>query len=312
MLFGTGFPRTLRRTPALSILGAGLAMTMLSGLQGLQGLQAQGAASRKETEAWRAKHEADYRRDYVPLAGLFDLKRGANTAGSATSNNIVLPKSTPAIIGRFVLDGQNVRFEPQPGAGVTLKGRPVTSGVALRSDAAEETDELAIGDITLWVHISGERPTVRMRDPNGETARSFTGFQWFPIDDRYRVTARFIKDPAPREVRAPNQLGDIDVMQSEGVVEFRLDGQTVRLRPMTTRPKRFWFIFRDGTSGKETYETARFLYSDLRDDGTTVLDFNQAYNPPCAFNPFTTCPIPLPENRLKVRIPAGEKAYASK
>ena len=191
-----------------------------------------------------------------------------------------------------------------------LKGQPLTSGVALRSDAAEEADELAVGDIALWVHISGERPTVRMRDPNGETARSFRGFQWFPIDDSYRVTGRFIKDPAPREVRAPNQLGDIDVMQSEGVVEFRLNGQTVRLRPMTTRPKRFWFIFRDGTSGKETYETARFLYSDLRDDGTTVLDFNQAYNPPCAFNPFTTCPIPLPENRLKVRIPAGEKAYA--
>jgi uncharacterized protein (DUF1684 family) len=124
------------------------------------------------------------------------------------------------------------------------------------------------------------------------------------------VTGRFINDPAPREVRAPNQLGDIDVMQSEGVVEFRLDGQTVRLRPMTTAPKRLWFIFRDGTSGKETYETARFLYSDLRDDGTTVLDFNQAYNPPCAFNPFTTCPLPLPENRLAVRIPAGEKAYA--
>ena len=235
MLFGTGFPRTLRRTRALSILVAGLATTMLSGPQGLQGLQAQGAASRKETEAWRAKHEADYRRDYVPLAGLFDLKRGANTAGSAASNNIVLPKSAPAVIGRFVLDGQNVRFEPQPGAGVTLKGRPLTSGVALRSDAAEEADELAVGDITLWVHISGERPTVRMRDPNGETARSFSGFQWFPIDDSYRVTARFIKDPAPREVRAPNQLGDIDVMQSEGVVEFRLNGQTVRLRPMTTQ-----------------------------------------------------------------------------
>jgi hypothetical protein len=304
MLFATGSPRTLRRTPARSILAVGLATTVLGVLD------AQGTASRKETEAWRAKHEADYRRDYVPLAGLFDLRRGANTAGSAASNNIVLPKSAPALIGRFVLDGQTVRFEPQPGAGVTLRGRPVTSGVTLRSDAAEEADELAIGDITLWVHISGERPTIRMRDPNGETALSFRGFQWFPIDDGYRVTARFIKDPAPREVRAPNQLGDIDVMQSEGVVEFRLSGQTVRLRPMTTRPNRFWFIFRDGTSGKETYETARFLYSDLLDDGTTVLDFNQAYNPPCAFNPFTTCPIPLPENRLKVRILAGELAYA--
>jgi uncharacterized protein (DUF1684 family) len=88
-----------------------------------------------------------------------------------------------------------------------------------------------------------------------------------------------------------------------------LRGQTLRLRPFTTRPKRFYFVFRDASSGQETYAAARFLYSDLRDDGTTVLDFNQAYNPPCAFNPFTTCPIPLPENRLGVKILAGERAY---
>ena len=98
-------------------------------------------------------------------------------------------------------------------------------------------------------------------------------------------------------------------MQTEGVVEFTLGGQKVRLRPMTTRPKRFWFIFRDATSGKETYETARFLYSDLRDDGTTVLDFNEAYNPPCAFTDFATCPLPRKENQLPVRIEAGELAY---
>ena len=95
-------------------------------------------------------------------------------------------------------------------------------------------------------------------------------------------------------------------------MEFTLNGQVVRLRPMTTRPGRLYFIFRDGTSGKETYDTARFLYSDLRPDGTTILDFNQAYNPPCAFNPFTTCPLPPQENRLKVRILAGEKAYGGK
>jgi uncharacterized protein (DUF1684 family) len=183
--------------------------------------------------------------------------------------------------------------------------------VTLKSDLVDEPDELAVGGLALWVHISGERPTIRMRDPNGEAARSFRGFQWFPIDDDYRVVGRFIKDAKPREIRAPNQLGDIDVMQTEGVVEFKLRGETVRLRPMTTRPKRLWFIFRDGTSGRETYETARFLYADLRDDGTVVVDFNQAYNPPCAFNPYTTCPIPLPENRLKVRIVAGEKAYAA-
>jgi uncharacterized protein len=300
---------------ALSTLVISLATTALGAMD---------AASRKEAEEWRKRHEESYRKEYVPLAGLFALKPGPNTAGSAASNAIVLPKSAPAIIGRFVLPGNNVKpgnpgnnlktvtFEPQPGVAVTVKGRRVTTSIALTSDIAEAPDELAIGDITLWVHLSGDRPTIRMRDPNGETARSFRGFAWFPIEDQYRVTGRFIKDPAPREVKAPNQLGDEDTMQSEGVVEFKIAGQTVRLRPMTTRPKRFWFIFRDGTSGKETYETARFLYSDLRDDGTTVLDFNEAYNPPCAFNPYTTCPIPLPENRLKVRIPAGEKDYAQK
>jgi uncharacterized protein (DUF1684 family) len=269
-------------------------------------------AARKANEEWRKQHEVTYRQEYVTLAGLFALRPGPNTVGSAASNAIVLPKSAPTLIGRFVLDGKNVRFEPQPGAPVTMKGQRVTTAVALKSDAEDELDELVIGDIRLWVHMSGDRPTIRMRDPNGDAAKSFSGFQWFPIEDQYRVVGRFIKDPAPREVKAPNQLGDLDTMQTEGVVEFTLGGQTVRLRPMTTRPKRLWYIFRDGTSGKETYETARFLYSDLRDDGTTVLDFNQAYNPPCAFNPFTTCPLPLPENRLKVRIPAGEKAYVRK
>jgi hypothetical protein len=116
-------------------------------------------------------------------------------------------------------------------------------------------------------------------------------------------------DAAPREMQVMNTFNDLDTYKTEGVVEFTLRGQTLRLRPFTTRPKRFYFVFRDASSGQETYAAARFLYSDLRDDGTTVLDFNQAYNPPCAFNPFTTCPIPLPENRLGVKILAGERAY---
>jgi uncharacterized protein (DUF1684 family) len=125
----------------------------------------------------------------------------------------------------------------------------------------------------------------------------------------YRVTGRFIRDPTPRDLTVMNTFGDADVYKTEGVVEFTLDGQTLRLRPFTTRPNRFYFVFRDASSGQETYEAARFLYSDLRDDGTTVLDFNQAYNPPCAFNPYTTCPLPLPENRLSIKVLAGERAY---
>ena len=267
----------------------------------------------KDVQDWRAKHEASYRKEYVPLAGLFFLNPGANAAGSAKATVVTLPKRAPASIGTFVLDGQQVRFEPKagaPGGIVMLNGKAVTSPLVLKDDEKDNPDELAVGDIALWVHLSGERKTVRMRDEKGEVARTFAGFHWFPIEDNYRVTARFIKDPAPHDIHVPNIFGDDDVMTTEGVVEFTLNGQTIRMRPATTRPNRFWFVFRDGTSGKETYDTARFLYSDLNPDGTTVLDFNEAYNPPCAFNPYTTCPLPLPENRLTARILSGEKAYA--
>lgn len=268
------------------------------------------AAYRRQVETWRAKHEADYRKEYVGLAGLFALKPGANSVGSAASNAIVLPKSTPPVVGRFVLDGERVRFEPQAGVRATLKGQALGGPVELKHDEAKDgPDEVEVGGVALWLHLSGDRRTIRMRDDHGEVARSFAGFHWFPIAENYQVTGRFIKDSAVQQVHVPNQLGDDTVYTTEGVVEFTLNGQVVRLRPMTTRPNRFFFIFRDGTSGKETYETARFLYSDLRGDGTTVLDFNQAYNPPCAFNPYTTCPLPPQENRLKVRILAGEKAY---
>lgn len=262
-----------------------------------------------ETEAFRKKHEEDYRRQYVPLAGLFSLKDGVNTVGGAPSNDIVLPKPVPPTVGKLVVTADRVRFEPAPGARVTLKDQPVTSAIDVTSDEKGPPDDLVVGAVTFWVHMSGDRRTVRLRDPNGEPARTFAGFHWFGYDERFRVIGRFIKDPSPHTEKIPNQLGDEETYTTEGIVEFTVDGQKITMRPMTTRPGRLYFIFRDGTSGKETYETARFLYSDLKDDGTTVLDFNQAYNPPCSFNPYTTCPLPPRENRLTVRILAGEKAY---
>jgi uncharacterized protein (DUF1684 family) len=264
------------------------------------------------TEKWRAKHEADYRRDFVTIAGLYPLKPGANTAGSAPANNIVLPPSTPASLGRFILEGQRVRFEPAPGASVLLQGKPVTGPIELKDDRGRDRDELAIGEVRIVVHVSGESRTIRVRDPNGTQAKGFLGFSWFPIDLQYRVVGRFVRDPQPRALKVLNTFGDIDEYNTEGVVEFTLLDETLRLRPFTTRPKRFYIVFRDASSGHETYEAARFLYADLQDDGTVVLDFNQAYNPPCAFNPYTTCPIPIPENRLPIKVLAGEKAYAKK
>jgi uncharacterized protein (DUF1684 family) len=266
---------------------------------------------KKEVDAWRSEHEASYRREYVALAGLFFLTSGANTVGSDRSNAIVLPRSVAPRIGTFVMTGKRVRFEPMAGANVMMKNVKVASPTELKSDEDKDgPDELQTGGVSFWVHGSGDRIAIRLKDEKGEPARTFAGFRWFPIDDSYRVVGRFIKDAQPRKLQVLNQLGDIEVDTTEGVVEFTLGGQKVQLRPMTTRPGRLWFTFRDGTSGKETYATARFLYSDLKPDGTTVLNFNEAYNPPCAFNPYTTCPLPLAENRLKIRIPAGERAYA--
>ncbi len=266
----------------------------------------------KQVESWRVRHEADYRRDYVPLAGLFYLDSGVNTAGSATGSRVLLPSRAPATIGRFIQQGGSTRFEPAPGVAVTLKGKPITSPVPLTPDGEPmPPDEVHIGDIALWVHKSGDRRAIRMLDPQGAPARRFSGFKWFPIDRQYRIVGKFIKDPTPRDILIPSLSGDDQSYTTEGLVEFTFQGQTVRMRPMTTRPNRFFFIFRDATAGKETYEAARFLYSDLLPDGTTVLDFNESYNPPCAFNEFTTCPLPPAENRLKMRILAGEQNYVA-
>ena len=268
------------------------------------------AAATKETQDWRAQHEESYRKNWATIAGLHVLEPGSQTAGTATTNDIVLPASAASErIGRFVLDGDVVRFEPDARSSVQIDGQPVTKPRELADDFADEPDSIEVGAIRMVVHRSGDRRSLRVWDPNGEMARGFLGFRWFDIQMDYRVTARFIPDASPRDLQVMNTFGDLDAYKTEGVVEFTLQGRTLRLRPFTTRPKRFYFVFKDQSSGAETYEAARFLYSDLRDDGTTVLDFNQAYNPPCSFNPYTTCPIPLPENRLPVKVLAGERAY---
>ena len=263
----------------------------------------------KGVEAWRAKHEADYRRDWATIAGLHFLEPGSHSLGSDKKSAIVLPSDLPAKVGQIAVADGWVRYEPAPGVMPTQNGKPVTGTVVLKEPGKDAADEVAVADVKFAVHESGPRLSLRVWDPDGAQARGFAGFEWFPLDKNYRVVARFIPDAKPINLPVMNTYGDADLMPSEGVVEFTLNGQTVRLRPFTTRPKRFYFVFRDGSSGHETYETARFLYSDLLDNGTTVLDFNEAYNPPCAFNKYTTCPIPIKENRLAVKILAGEKAY---
>jgi uncharacterized protein (DUF1684 family) len=262
-----------------------------------------------EIEAWRAEHEDSYRRNWVTIEGLHFLKPGTQAAGSGPDNDVVLIASLPERLGTFTVASDQVEFDAEPGAPLTINGKPPAPGLVLRDDGADEPDVIEANGASVVVHRSGARVSLRVRDPNGERARTFQGFEWFPIDRNYRVLGRFIRDETPRSMPVVNTFGDIDTYETAGTVEFALNGETLRLRPFTTDDGRFYFVFNDASSGVETYEAARFLYSDLRRDGTTILDFNTAYNPPCSFNPFTTCPIPLPENRLPIKVLAGEKKY---
>jgi hypothetical protein len=289
-----------------------------------QGVAAQSSAStpedgtyRRDIERWRAEREASLRlKDgWLSISGLFFLKEGLNRFGSDRSNEIVLPSSSPARAGTFELRQGRVFATITRGVDASFRDRPVRPDTPFEMKKAGDLgqgDALAIGPLTLFVHLSGDKLAIRMRDAESALLKQFTGLKWFAVDPSYRVTARFIPFDTPRNVNVPNILGDMERYVTPGVLAFTLEGREYRLQPFqvgSPGSHRFFIVFRDLTSGKETYSAARFVYADMPKNGTTIIDFNRAYNPPCAFNPFTTCPLPLPSNRLAVRITAGERNY---
>jgi uncharacterized protein len=266
----------------------------------------------RELTKWRQERETELKGDnsWLTVAGLFFLNQGKNTFGSSALNDIVLPADAPAEAGVFELDGQRVWMRGN--APLAVNGKETRVAEMRPSADGKPADQLSMGALTLFVHVSGDRLAIRLRDRNSEIRRNFTGLKWFPPDEAYRVTGRFEPYAAAKTVKVPNILGDLETYKAPGVVAFTLNGQEHRLEAFEVGSgdrRRFFFVFRDLTSGKETYPSARFLYADLPANGRTTLDFNKAYNPPCAFNPYTTCPLPTEQNRMRVRIEAGELDY---
>jgi uncharacterized protein (DUF1684 family) len=248
---------------------------------------------------------------WLAVAGLFFLRPGANAVGSEPGSNVLLPGSAPKRLGVLTLQDGRVTARIEEPAGVTINGQPLAQAELAPATETRPADKIQVGSLTLHLHKSGERLAIRLRDTENPLRREFAGLSWFEVDPEYKVSARLIPDPKPSTIEVVNTLGDLESYPSEGMLEFVLRGQQLRLRPLWDDGALF-VIFRDQTSGKQTYPAARFLYADLPKDGVTVLDFNKAYNPPCAFNPYTTCPLPPKENRLAVRVEAGEKAYRGK
>jgi uncharacterized protein len=279
---------------------------------------ASGAASLEEprdTEKWRAEREARLRAPdgYLSIVGLFLLRPGENRVGSSPESDIILPAgSAPEHAGRLVYEEGRVFAELLPGTDARLNDQALSGRIELRPAAATgkaSADRLTIGRVTLQLHRSGPRLGVRLRDPKSEFLENFAGLRWYPIQAAWRLSGRFIPYESPRRIQIQNVLGDIEDSLSPGEVEVTIAGTVVRLVAVAS-DDRLWFIFRDETANRgETYRI-RFLYADVPGPkGAVTLDFNRAYNAPCAFNPHTTCPLPPHQNRLKVAIPAGEKAY---
>lgn len=273
---------------------------------------AAGGAYRASIEQWRQQREAKLKADdgWLTLAGLFWLKEGENHFGTDPSNDIILPAGTAAPhAGVFDFHhGQTAVRIQEPGAAV-LNGRPVSTGL-LKPDQPGPPDTLAIGSLTLYVIQRGARYGIRVKDKNSKTRKEFAGLRYFPINESYRIVARFIPYEPPKVLAIPNILGDVEQDRSPGFAAFNLEGRQYRLDAVLDDDgKSLFFIFRDLTSGKETYPAGRFLDAEPPKDGKVVLDFNKAYNPPCAFTPYATCPLPPPQNRLPVRIAAGELNY---
>jgi uncharacterized protein len=299
--------------------GHGTVIVMLAGALLLTNVGVEAAnvnEHEKEIQAWRQQRVTKLKSDegWLVLAGLFFLEEGKNPFGSAADNRVPLPAhSAAAHAGVIELSGGKVTVVPAPGTPLTIAGKPVTRQT-LKTDIPGPADVMSLGDLRFFIIERDGRLAVRLRDLRNPRRAGFTGIDAFPIRPEYRINAQFVPHPSGtnRTIKITNVLGKLSEMKSPGKLVFSLAGQSLSLEAVQEEPTdtRLFILFRDQTAGKETYGAGRFLYSEgLPRDGHVTIDFNKAYNPPCALTPFATCPLPPPQNRLPVRIEAGEKNF---
>jgi hypothetical protein len=273
---------------------------------GATSTEAPDAAYVQSFEKWKADQTADLKENWLSLAGLFWLKPGPNTFGSDPASQIVFPK-IPAHAGEFDLTGKEVTLKLLPDAKATIAGKPVSTA-KLDPDTSEHVTYVEMGTLRFHVIVRGERVGIRLRDTDSAAARNFKGMIFFPLDMNYRVTATWVPADGKKNIEIPNVLGDVTAQPVPGVVEFKLNGEELKLTALGGDAKNgLFFVFNDLTAKNDTYPGGRFLDTGPIVDGHVELDFNRAYNPPCAVTPYATCPLAPKENRLAIAIPAGEK-----
>lgn len=266
----------------------------------------------KEISEWDSKRASRLKADdgWLNLIGRFWLKPGENTFGTSKDNDIVIESSKlPEHIGSFLFIDTIVTFKANDGINVLYNNNPVKE-IIMVDDQKKDMTVLQIGSIKFNLIIRDTLYGIRARDLNSELVKNFNGIERFPIDQSWDIKAKFEAYIPPKEIMVPNVLGQIDKENSPGDVVFDRDGKTYRIDAVDEGGDKLFLIFADQTSGDETYGGGRFMYVNKPDStGIINLDFNKAYNPPCVFTKYATCPLPPLQNYLKLRIEAGEKIY---
>jgi uncharacterized protein (DUF1684 family) len=267
----------------------------------------------KQIDAWRTQRVERLKapNGWLSLIGLHWLKDGRNTVGSAKDNDVVLAKG-PGHLGVVTLKEGAATIELDPKSGATIDGKPAKSATLL-DDSHDTPTTVAFGTASFYLVDRNGKKGLRVKDSAADARTHFTQIDNFATDPTWRIEAKWIAFDPPHTLETPNVLGQTDTFPVPGKAEFTRGGKTYELLPVVEVPgdKELFLIFADRTSGKETYGAARFLYAEMPKDGKIVLDFNKAYNPPCAFTPYATCPLAPPENRLDLAVTAGEKKYGN-
>jgi uncharacterized protein (DUF1684 family) len=307
--------------PAYRLFAKMFSLGLLCAFLSLPALS-QDAAWQHDLLAWRTQHVADLMKPdgWLSLAGLEWLQPGDNSFGSATDNKIHLPAGNPAHLGVLHLQGTIVTLTAPSGgfpADFLIDGKPAQAQ-ELRTDpdSDQHNPHLTIGTLNMYVIRREARFALRIKDSKSPTLTGFHGLHWYDPNAKYRVTAKWLPYEPPKTVTLATLIGTTYDQPVPGAAEFTLSAKTYRLEPVLEDPAepKLFFILRDLTSKTTTYAACRFLYTGLPTNGLDkpgelVLDFNHLENPPCAYTPFATCPLPPRGNRLPISLPVGEKRY---
>lgn len=288
------------------------------------------AAHEEEVLEWRRARDERLRQpeSWLSLAGLHWLRPGSNTLGSDPANDIVLPDSAPSFVGEIVYDDARERAVFRPAGAsmakgetaerILVDGEPAPPEAVLASDAAGDPTTVVAGETVSYLIERRGELALRVKDRRSPARLEFEGIDAYPVSWEWRITGDYVPYDEPKELQIPSVLGGSDPAPVPGAVVFEKDGEVHRIEALPGGDaNEVFLVFGDETNADTTYGGGRFLYatvqaSDLSQRAPVVLDFNKAYNPPCVFTPWATCPLPPPSNRLELRVEAGEKMYGSK